>query len=429
VSLTLPDFVVALPFGTAAVLACIPSWRAGVWINAAASSLLFVLACPLPWRPGSMLSTHFALLTAFVAMMASWLGRRDIHVALAARRLTRRSAQRHHVALQTLLGTILLAVLSDSPAVTWVATMVAVAAVAVLTAAVQTAEARLAAGRLLVLGGAGLMLALFGTLLPSIIAHPAVVAWSPAPPLATICLVLGYGGVAGLVPLHSWLPAALAEGTPQAATLTGALLANVPLLVILRLRPPAANEHGSPDATIVVLGLATLLLAASCLLMRPTIRQSLNFAGMAQLGIIVVAFGLASRAAASAGVLLMTMLTLVRAAAFLCGDAAPTPAGIRTRQASIVALAALPVFAFVLTAGPMADAAPWLMLPVALGSLLASGALLCDLRTIPPPSERNGFAGLAELAAIWLLLALAGLLAVAMPAPVAAWFRIVAATP
>jgi hydrogenase-4 component F len=424
--LTLSDLLPALPFATAALLACIPSWRAGVRINAAASSLLFVLACLLPWRSSSMLSAHLALLTAFVAMTASWLGWRDIRAALAERRLNRRSAQRHHVALQTLLGAILLAVLSDSPAVTWVATTVAVAAVAALTAAVHTANARHAAGRLLVLCGAGLMLALFGTLLLSITAHDAA-AWSPAPALPLVCLVLGYGGIAGLVPLHSWLPAALAESTPQAATLTGALLANVPLLVILRLRPPTANEHGSPDAVIIVLGLATLLLAVLCLLARPTIRHSLTFAVMAQLGIIVVAFGLASRAATFAGVLLMTMLTLLRAAAFLCSNAALTPAGVCTRQASIVALAGLPIFAFVLLAGPTADAAPWLMLPLGLGTLLVSGALLCDLRTIAAPSGSYSFAGLAELVPVWLQLALVVLLAVAMPGPVVEWFRAMAA--
>ena len=92
-SLTLPNLVVALPFGTAVVLACVPSWRAGVWINAVVSSLVFVLACLLPWRSSGTLSTHLALLTAFVAMTASWLGWRDIRAALAARRLNRRSAQ------------------------------------------------------------------------------------------------------------------------------------------------------------------------------------------------------------------------------------------------------------------------------------------------------------------------------------------------
>jgi NADH:ubiquinone oxidoreductase subunit 4 (subunit M) len=229
------------------------------------------------------------------------------------------------------------------------------------------------------------------------------------------------------VPLHSWLPGALAESTPQAATLTGALLANVPLLVILRLRPVTADEHGSPDAMIIAVGLAALLLAASCLLVRPTLRHGLTFGGLAQLGVIVVAFGLTSRAATVAGVLLMTMLTLTRAAVYLCGNAAPTPAAVRTRQASIVALAALPVFAFVLIAGPTADAALWLLLPLGIGTLVVSGALLCDLRTIAPPSEGSDFAGLAELAPVWLLLALIVLLAVAMPGPVAAWFRTVAA--
>jgi len=81
----------------------------------------------------------------------------------------------------------------------------------------------------------------------------------------------------------------------------------------------------------------------------------------------------------------------------------------------------------VLTAGPTADAAPWLMLPLGLGTLAVSGALLCDLRTIAPPRGNGSFADLAELAPVWLLLALVVLLAVAMPGPVVEWFRTLAA--
>ena len=118
--------------------------------------------------------------------------------------------------------------------------------------------------------------------------------------LAMICLVLGYGGIAGLVPLHSWLPDAVAEGTPQGATLIGALLANVPLLVILRLRSAMTDGPDTPIVLLVVLGLATLLLAAFCLAARPDMRRRLTFAGTALIGVVVFAFGLGSRPRPSA---------------------------------------------------------------------------------------------------------------------------------
>src|ERR1700722_10850976 len=124
-SLTLPVVVIALPFAAAVLLACVGSWRAGVGINAAVATLVFILACLLPWQLGTAVPALLALLTAFVAMTTSWFGWRDVRAALTARRLDRRGTRHHHVAFQALLGGVLLAVLSDSPAMTWLGTTIA----------------------------------------------------------------------------------------------------------------------------------------------------------------------------------------------------------------------------------------------------------------------------------------------------------------
>jgi hydrogenase-4 component F len=419
--LTLPDIVVALPFASAASLACIGSWRAGVWTNAAASTLVFILACLLPWQLRTALPAHLALLTAFVAMTTSWFGWHDVRAALAARRLDRRSTRHHHVACQTLLGAILLAVLSDSLAVTWLGTAIAVAAAVGLTATVHSAGAQRAAGRMLLMCGVGLMLALFGTLL--LYLGPT----HDAARLAAICLMLGYGGIAGLFPLHAWLADTIAEGTTHGAILIGALLVNVPLLVILRLRSAMADGPDAPVALLVVLGLATLLIAAFCLAARIDMRRRVAFAGTAQIGIVVLAFGLDSRAATFGGLLVMTMLTLSKLSALRCLETAPTRAAVRTRTASVLSLAGLPIVALFLIAGPTADYAPWLLLPLAAGVLLTTGALLGGLRTLGAAHDGSSPAGLLDLAPIWLQLALVALLAVAMPGPVVGWFRTMAA--
>jgi hydrogenase-4 component F len=427
VGLTLPDIVVVLPFASAASLACIGSWRAGVWINTAATTLVFALACLLPWQLPTALPAHLALLTAFVAMTTSWFGWRDVRAALAARRLDRRTTRYHHVAFQALIGGVLLAVLSDSPAATWLGTAIAVAAAVGLTGSVLNVGAQRAAGRLLVTCGAGLMLALFGTLLLYLAAEPgtALPQWSAAP-LAVIFLVLGYGGIAGLVPLHSWLPDAVAEGTMQGATLIGALLVNVPLLVLLRLRSAMAAGPDAPVALFVVLGLATLLIAAFCLVARQDIRRSVAFAGTAQVGIIVCAFGLGSRTATVAGLLVMTMLTLTKASTLQCLDAVPTRIAGWTRTVSVLVLAGLPIIALLLIAGPAADCSPWLLLPLGAGVLLIAGSLIGGLPAPGAARASGDREGLLELAPIWLQLALVVLLAVAMPSPVVAWFRTMA---
>jgi hydrogenase-4 component F len=426
--LMLPEVVVGLPFGSALLLACIGSWRAGLWINAAATTLVFILACLLPWQLRTALPAHVALLSAFVAMTTSWLGWRDVRAALAARRLDRRSARHHHIAFQALLGGILLAVLSESPAMTWLGTTIAIAAAAGLTGAVRSLEARHAAGQLLLLCGVGLMLALFGTLLLYLAAGPdaSLPRWGGSQ-LALICLVLGYGGIAGLVPLHAWLADAVAAGTPQGATLIGALLANVPLLVLLRLRSAMADGQDSPIVLFVVVGLATLLLAAFCLAAQPAMRREPTFAGTALVGVIVFAFGLGGAAATMGGILLLTMLTLARASALQCHDGAPTRVGAWTRTTSVLCLAGLLIFGLFLVAGTAADTAPWLLLPLGAGVLLASGSLLGALPA--PSAARDGGSpdGLLGLAPIWLQIALVVFLAVAMPGPVVGWLRTMAA--
>ena len=424
---TLSDIVVALPFAAAALLASVASWRAGVWINAAAASLTFLLACPLAWQTGPTVPAHLALLTSFVAMTTSWLGRRDLQAALAARRLDRRSARHHHVAFQTLLGALLLALLSGRPWVTWLGATIAVAAVAGLTAAVRDEGAQRAACRLLVIGGVALMPALFGTLLLYLPAAPDPVwpEWQ-ASQLAVICLTLGYGGIAGLVPLHAWLADTIAEGSTQGAALVAALPANLPLLVMLRLHA-GAEVPDAPMPLLVVLGLFSLLTAACCLAASPGTRRGLTFAGTAQVGIVVFAFGLGSRSAIFAGALLLTMLALVRAAAFQSLAASRTRAAVRTHAASVMGLAGLPILAFFLLAGPTAAYLPGLLLLLGLGVLLTTVSLIGMAPGLLPTCSGDTPATVLGLAPIWLELALVALLAAAAHGPAVGWFRTMAA--
>ena len=218
----IPVIVVALPFVSAAVLAMVASWRIAIWFNAGSASLQFVVAFALAWQVPTA-ATHLAVLTAFVAMTTSWFGRRDIAVSLAARSLNRQRIRRYHVGYQALIGAIQAAALADDLIVTWIALVVAVAASAAVTGAARGAAAAAAASTLVQHCAIGLLLALLGTLLLDL-----------APGAAGVFLLLGYGTVAGLVPLHSWQPNTAAEGVPPGAIVV-AVLANVPLMLFMRL--------------------------------------------------------------------------------------------------------------------------------------------------------------------------------------------------
>ena len=386
-SSAIPVAVVALPFVTSAVLATVASWRIGAWINAGSASVQFVVACALVSHAGAA-ETHLVMLTALVAMTTSWFDRRDIAASLAARSLGRRRARLYHVAYQALIGAIQAAALAGDPILIWLALVVAVASATAVTGAARGPIGAAATSGFLLHCAIGLLLALLGTL---------VLDLEPGP--AGALLLLGYGALAGLVPLHSWLADASAEGVAPGAIIV-TLLANVPLMLFMRLP--------IDPGLLIGFGLASLLPGAVALFARLDRRRTVALAGMAQLGMVVFAIGVGAKQVAW---LHMTLLALARSAVLQShGD----------DMLAWLALALLPLYALYLLAAPAVAVAAWLLAPLAVGALLACWALV----------ERRP-AGVAadRLAAtpVRLQLALIVLLAFAMPAQVVAWFHAVAA--
>jgi hydrogenase-4 component F len=369
--------VVALPFISAMVLAMIASWRIGAWINTGSASLQFIVAFPLAWRTG-VAEAHLALLTSLVAMTVSWFDRRDVAAALAGRSLNRQRARFYHVGYQVLIGAIQGATLANDPIVIWLALVVAIAAAAVMTGAARDIAASAAASRLMLLCGIGLMLALLGTLLIG-----------TAPELAGWFLLLGYAGVAGMVPLQFWSTSAAAEGVSPGAVIVTTLLPNVPMLLFMRL--------SIASGLLIAFGLASLLVAAVALWARLDWRRSVALAGMAQLGMVVFAVGIAAKPVAW---LHLILLGLARSAV------------LQSRNTDMLAwltLALLPLYALYLLAEPTVAVAALLLVPLAAGVLLVTGALVARCPT-------GVAADWATATPVWLQLAIVALLAFAVPA-------------
>lgn len=441
----LPVIIVALPFASAALLASIASWRMGILINAGAAALLFLLACLLPYQTYAPLTllhigppeTHLVLLTSFIAMTTSWFSRRDVPASLASRSLNRRRVRLHHAACQALTGAILLALLTDNLMLTWLALVIASAAAACVTGAIRGHAATHAASRLLLLCGAGLMLALLGTLLlyVAVEPHAAALHWSTLQStphhvatfdLACVFLLIGYAALASVAPLHAWLADAAAESVASGSIIVSALLVNAPLLIFMRLRAAMGLPAGLPATVLIALGLLTLLLGVSSLFTQSDTRRTVAFAGIAQIGIIMVAIGIGGRAATSAAWLCITLLALTRASVLQCQTLPPTQLATWTRRSSLLALAILPLFMLFLIAGSTV----WLLLPLGIGVLLTSALLFARMPILAPTVAAARGGGLSDLAAlmpIWLQLALILLLAFAMPTPMLDWFTAMAA--
>jgi hydrogenase-4 component F len=366
--------VVALPFATAMLLTIASSWRAGTAINAASAGIQFAVAWVLAWSSRSW-PADLALLTAFVAMTTSWFGRRDIAASLAARLISRRRTRRYHVGFQSLIGAVQAATLAENLMLTWLALSVAVAAAAVMVSAARRPAAVQAVSRLVRQCAIGLQLALLGMLLLNV-----------APDAAGLFLLVGYGALAGLVPLHSWLPAAAEQSVAPAAIIL-MLLANVPIVLFMRLH--------LPPGLLMAFGFASFLPAAIALHAKVDRPRTVALAGTAQLGMMAIAIGVGAKPAAW---LHLTLLTLARSAVLQSGGG---------NWFATLTLALLPLYALCLLAASAA-AAPWLLLPLAAGALVATWALLEQ----PAPAASRDW---RETMPVWLHLGLIAVLAFAWP--------------
>lgn len=472
---------ILVPFLGAIALALVPSWRQGAWINAGVSTLGFLTACALPWQVGHVgpmllvdrLAVHFVVLTAFVAMTTAWFSLTYIRAEILARRIDRRRLRLYHAMFQTFSGAMMLALLSNNLGVTWVAVETATISGVLVVGLPRTAEAVEASWKYFMVCGVGIALALFGTVVLYLAALQALgpglaaMSWSGLGPAAAKCngavlnlafvfLLLGYGTKAGLAPLHGWMPDAHAEGpTPVSAVLAGSIL-NVALFVILRLRgimdanALAGAGAISPGPPIMALGLLSLLLAAFSLWRRRDVKRFFAFSTIEQSGIAAFAFGLGGPAANFAGLLHLTLHTLIKAGIFQCvGRAAQLKGGQKfadigglvaghkalglTLAAGIIALAALPPFGLFtsefLLVSETARRLPWLALPLGIGILVGAWALLMRLQSLcfgPPTPDRGIGFDTILLAPVWMHLGLVVLLGLAMPGPMVVWMTAIA---
>jgi hydrogenase-4 component F len=473
---TLPGLVALVPLVTAAGLVAIPDHRLAAWINLAGAGAAFALACALPWAPGAglllavdPLAATWAILTSFTGLATAWFSRAAMTAEAASGRLDRPRLRLYHVLFQAALGAMLLALLANNVVATWVAIEAAGIALAVAVGLGRTAAAVAAAWKMLVLCGAGLAMAMFGTIVLYLAAAPALgtglpamswsrlaeaaVAFHPALlNLAFVFLLLGSTGLAGLVPFGAWLPDACAEAPAPLAALLGAALPNVALVVMLRLRGVLAANAGAivPGPPFMVLGLASVLVAAFGLWRQHDVKRFFAVSTMGQSGVAAFAFGLGGAGATFAGLLTMAVHLLAKAAVFQCaGEAARLKGGQRFADiggllaghralgvvlaGGMVALAGLPPFGlFIGTFLLLAETVrrlPWLALPLGLGLLAVGWALAARLISLclgAPTPDRDTPVPLAALAPAWLALALALVLGLAMPAPIAAGLTAIA---
>lgn len=213
------------------------------------------------------------------------------------------------------------------------------------------------------------------------------------PLIACLLLLAGAVGKSAQLPLHTWLPDAMAGPTPVSALIHAATMVTAGVYLI-------ARTHGlfllAPEAmmAVAVIGIATTLMAAFTALMQSDIKRILAYSTISQIGYMFLALGVG---AWTAGIFHLMTHAFFKALLFLGSGAIIhclhhehnifKMGGLRTRMPvtfwsfmiGSAALAALPMTSgffskdqILLQAYQMPGMGPWLWLAGLLGALLTA---------------------------------------------------------
>jgi hydrogenase-4 component F len=195
-----------------------------------------------------------------------------------------------------------------------------------------------AAWKYAIIGGVGLSMALFGTVVAyyaghrlagsealsglnwSVLAQHAAQLDKTSMRLAFVLILLGYGTKAGLAPMHTWKPDAYSEAPiPSAAILSSATL-NCALYGLIRYYILTSRCLGAeyPGRLLLLFGLLSMGVSVPFVLVQKNYRRLLAYHTIDHSGIMVTALGLGGPLGSLGLMLHMTFHTIAKSLLFLC---------------------------------------------------------------------------------------------------------------
>ncbi|SKT41599.1 putative monovalent cation/H+ antiporter subunit A [Mycobacteroides abscessus subsp. massiliense] len=229
-------------------------------------------------------------------------------------------------------------------------------------------------------------------LLSDLIANP------PTGLAASVGLVLVLTGAlskSAIVPLHFWLPGAMAAPTPVSAYLHAAAMVKAGIYLLARMSPGFA-EAAPWRPVVLVLGITTMILAGWRALREYDLKLILAFGTVSQLGFLVVLTGTGDPDILLAGLVMLCAHALFKAALFMVVGIIDHTVGTRdirklawlgnrqpllllTAGIAAASMAGVPLtlgfvgkelaFATVLHSRVLGSAAPWVLAGIVIGSM------------------------------------------------------------
>ena len=353
-------FVLGLPLLGGGVLALTGHRAIARDLNVGFSLLTFLASCVLTSQvmdqgPQFVLGQQFYIdplnvflvtLTAFVGLTTAIFSRPYMRIEQDHGKMTPPRMRLYHSMYQLFSFTMLLGFTTNNLGIIWVAMEAATLTTVLLVSVYRTTASLEAAWKYFILCGVGIAQALFGTILLYMAAEKvlgpehATLLWTSLNDikgqldptivsLAFVFLLIGYGTKIGLVPLHSWLPDAHAEGpTPVSAVLSGLLL-NVAMYAVLRCKvlTDGALDSNMAGQLMMGFGLLSVTVAAFFLSRQKDVKRMFSYSSIEHMGLITFAFGMGGPVANFAGLLHMTVHSLVKSAIFFTVGHATQKAG------------------------------------------------------------------------------------------------------
>jgi hydrogenase-4 component F len=195
-----------------------------------------------------------------------------------------------------------------------------------------------AAWKYAMIGGVGLSLALFGTILTyysayrvlgtdtlaglnwSVLAGNATQFDRPTMRLAFILILLGYGTKAGMAPMHTWKPDAYSEAPIPAAAVLATGVLNCALYGLVRFYILSSKCLGPQFAShlLVLFGLLSMAVAVPFILVQKNFRRLLAYSSIDHSGIMVLALGFGGPWGILGMLLHMTFHSVTKPLLFFC---------------------------------------------------------------------------------------------------------------
>ena len=254
------------------------------------------------------LSVTMLIVIGVVATLATWASIGYVDTELQHGHTDSNGARLYGVLTPAFVAAMVVAVCANNIGVVWVAIEATTVITAFLVGHRRTKTALEATWKYVVICSVGIAVAFLGTVLLYFAAQHAGAPEAQALNLDVLAayaarldpgvtrlagglLLIGYGAKAGLVPFHTWLADAHSQAPAPVSALMSGVLLSVAFSVLLRIKPivDAASGPTFLRTGLMVVGLATLLVAALMLTVTGDVKRMLAYSSMENMGLIAIA--------------------------------------------------------------------------------------------------------------------------------------------